>query len=251
LSTFDRCLLTTAPCIPIYHSWFGFDSYVIPGYVRSNKKDKLPSTKDSGDVPYLLDVGSVNLFYMPNNDEFKGKYSRMTNTPYVFMQPPCDMSEGHDIIGAILQHRIATLKGRTAKELPVEKFCNLLIHRDTWIWPRTSDRSHPAYSLPTEAKYKTHAILWECFIGLSKDGNPAPSRERLPVFKEMMEKTAEGDDANEIFVPRIARPTPILDFQNLSHGEKTWREILLGVECGQWMQAIESKRANVAFTAHL
>ncbi len=245
-------------------------------YVRSNQKD-------SGGVPYLLNVGSGALFYMPTNDEFEKKYSLMTNTPYVFMQPPCDMPESHDIIGAILEHRIAILKGwspyvfmqppcnmaeshdlirailenriailkgRTAKELPTfEKFCNLWVHRDTWTWPRTSDRSHhslPAclalYSLSTEDKYKTHASLWEYFIhALSEDGTPATSgQERLGVFKEMSDKaTKEMTEKTAEGVPRIARPTPM---SNHSHGEKTWREILLG-KGGQWKQAIESKKA--------
>jgi hypothetical protein len=187
---------------------------------------------------------------MPNNDEFKEKFSRMTNAPYIFMQPPCDMPESHGIIGAILEHRIDMLKGKMGKELPIKTFHNLWLHRETWMWPRTntSNQSLPAcearYSPPTEYNAK----LWKTFIlGLSEDGTPARSEQRLPVFKEIAGKTAEEDAWNDVFLPRITRPTPLsaLNFHNLSDGEKTWREILLGEGCGHWEQAIESKKREM------
>ena len=49
-----------------------------------------------------------SLFCLPNNDEFENALSSSA-TPYVFMQPVDDCEAGHDLVKAILVHKVATI----------------------------------------------------------------------------------------------------------------------------------------------
>lgn len=49
-----------------------------------------------------------SLFCLPNNDEFEQALSSSA-TPYVFMQPVDDCEAGHDLVKAILVHKVATI----------------------------------------------------------------------------------------------------------------------------------------------
>ena len=49
-----------------------------------------------------------SLFCLPNNDEFEQALSSSA-IPYVFMQPVDDCEAGHDLVKAILVHKVATI----------------------------------------------------------------------------------------------------------------------------------------------
>lgn len=167
------------------------------------------------------------------------------------MQPTNeDMHEGHHIIGAIMEHRIAFLKGK-ANELPTEEFFKLWMHRQNWIWPKASNNighlDQARYSpspLTNNEKYNT-SNLWESFAttlhSTPDDGNFTSGRLRLPVFKAMLEKVEVADTAD---IPRMKRVSPvsIIDFPMIPLEEATWRELILGEGGigGRWNQAIES-----------
>jgi len=188
----------------MYNSWFDVCISDWPTK-KSEKRNKLQ--RNDGDGPWHLNDNSGALFCMPNNDEFKSSYLGVVTKPYVFMQPPIDTPEGHGIIGAILEHRIAVLQGKgLAPELPIKEFYNLQMHRFGWMWPRTSDTGHLA--LPPEVRNKTRYLfrdvknsalfdIWESFLAtLGKQEKCTAPKYRLPVFASM---TKDG---------RVSQPLP-------------------------------------------
>jgi len=197
----------------MYNSWFDVCISDWPTK-KSEKRNKLQKNdgngpwhpndnklqKNDGDGPWHLNDNSGALFCMPNNDEFKSSYLSVVTKPYMFMQPPIDTPEGHRIIGAILEHRIAVLQGKVyAPELPIKEFKNLQVHRFGWMWPRTSDTGHLA--LPPEVRNQTSYLfpyveysavfdIWESFLATL--GKKEKCTGRLPVFASMTEEAALG-----------------------------------------------------------
>lgn len=242
------CVLMTAwrMLVTFYSSWFDVD---VQEYVQKDQKER--RSPPANDDLWQLDDKSGAIFCVPKNDEFKSSFSSMPTKPYIFMQPPEGMPEGSRIIGAILEHRVAVLKGSKAKDLPIEEFHKLWTHRGIWIWPRTSDMGHldstnpnqALYTLSTEDEGKTVGALWKsivAYLGTPEDSMSTNNMRRLPVFKAMKGESAETE------IPRLKRVSPVSihDFASLSIEEATWRELILGeggINGGYWEQSIQSQ----------
>lgn len=208
-----------------------------------------------------------SLFCMPINEEFENAFEGAN--PYVMMQPVDDREEGHNLITAILKHRVATIllvHGFFPQEPPEEliklggDFNRMKIDLERWAWPKTSDLSH--FSKDTEllnqAIYKPKegteaSIIWGSFVtnmkAMKKDtsmGSNDVAKKRLPVFISIEENAKSPDAA---VLPRIKFADVKSNHAPLSHSEMTWRELLLGEDGGDgsWKKSIDHlKRRDVA-----
>ena len=213
---------------------------------------------------------SGSLFCMPDtvtNKTFERNLP--SSVPYVAMQPIDDFKAGHDLIEAILEHRIGTIL-YSMGSLNFDKFPNGKRDLDDrfkeletiftgmkkrltrWVWPKTSNMDHipepqetrntTVYSPAVTPDQDTVIpAIWSSFIkNLRWNVDLQPdSKRRLDVFHCITVDKSSGKD-----LPRIHHAKPSLIKKNPSSlSEATWRELLLG-ENGPWKKAIESYEAE-------
>ena len=211
---------------------------------------------------------------MPKNDNFNALYRRITNQPYIFMQPIDDTPEGHQLIANILEHRITGLIHGSIKPSTYEKLedqfkcmCNYLDH---WVWPRTANRNLFSSGIKAEVKQARYcplpkkkdkgtgkswgdvSAIWEPFLAaLAADPAEQVSiapRRRLEVFRSMPVEM-KWLNTERADLPRIKHHTPKCNFHDLPNSEATWRELIVGgVDGGQWEMTIKDHIASKRFS---
>jgi hypothetical protein len=220
------------------------------------------------DDPWHLEDTSGSLFCMPNNEEFEMAFPT-ANPPYVFMQPVDDRKSGHDLIEAMLKHKVAAI---LLSECPVQledlmrDFALMRVDLEHWAWSKTSNMDHfsktkeeqnQTFYFPSEqhttttGQLCTTARLYGSFVtNLNcEEGLEATSSvDRLSVFHGLMDGTGSFDDDD---LPRIKHAKASQqayneDIFNLSNhpkslSEATWRELLLGEGDGSWKRTIEAE----------
>ncbi len=204
------------------------------------------------DEQWRLDDKRGSLFCMPVNEEFEGAFAAAN--PYVFMQPVDDREEGHNLIAAVLKHRVASIlliHGFYPPERPEElvklgeDFDRLKIDLERWAWTKTSDTSHFSKKVEklNQAMYKAQeateaSTIWSSFVTNINDtgiSSNAVTRRRLSVFVSIEEKAKSPVDA---ILPRIKCADAKSRHAPFSHSEATWRELLLGEGTDDWKKFV-------------
>ncbi|KAL3822759.1 hypothetical protein ACHAXA_009633 [Cyclostephanos tholiformis] len=144
----------------------------------SGSKAKKLSRKDEQEQWHLKNECGI-FFVMPINQEFKDAFMAVDLPPYVLMQPVDDLEDGHNLITAVLKHRVASIlqsHGFKPQEPPEEliklgeKYHRLKRLLDRWAWPKTSDTSHFLKNVDQwhQANYRPEgtetAAIWESFV---------------------------------------------------------------------------------------
>jgi hypothetical protein len=196
----------------------------------------------------LWNIDDKALFCMPKNSKFLS--SLPTITPYVLMQPKDDCKEGHDLIDAIIEHRIGSLLTSQGYqyywinniEALQADFSRLLKITEKWVWPKLSrermdaifqktreEHNKSKYApLATCNKDATLPAIWNSFVS-SLDTNGPHQKKRLDVFVAVTSKDVKLKDE----LPHITNSRT----KFISHeSEATWKELLLG-EKGAWKKA--------------
>jgi hypothetical protein len=204
------------------------------------------------DEQWCLNDKPGSLFCMPVNEEFEGTFAAAK--PFVFMQPIDDRKEGHNLIAAVLKHRVACIlliHGFYPHERPEElvklgeDFDRMKIDLERWAWTKTSDTSHFSKKVEKlnqaiyKAQYATEAsAMWSSFVtnindtGISSNAN---TKMRLSVFVLIEEKAKSPVDA---ILPRI-KCAGAKSRHTLSHSEATWRELLRGEGTDDWKKFVD------------
>jgi hypothetical protein len=205
------------------------------------------------DEQWRLDNKRGSLFCMPVNDEFEEAFAAAN--PYVFMQPVDDREEGHNLIAAVLKHRVASIlliHGFFPHEPPGEliklgeNFDRMKIDLERWAWTKTSDTSHFSKKVEklNQAMYKPQEVteasaIWSSFVTNINDtgiSSNAATKRRLSVFVSIEEKAKSPDDA---MFPRIKCADAKSRHAPFSHSEATWRELLRGEGADDWKKLVD------------
>ena len=231
-------------------SWFDTTITACSGS-KAKKMSKL-------DEQWRPDDKRGSLFCMPANEEFEGSFTAAN--PYVFMQPVDDREEGHNLIAAMLKHRVASIlfnNGFCPHEPPElfkleEDFYRMKIDLERWAWTKTSDTSHFSKKVEklNQAVYKAQdateaSVIWSSFVTNINDtgiSSNAITKRRLSIFVSIEEKAKADKKKAESSVHEILPCIKCADAKSrhaLSHSEATWRELLRGEGTGDWKKSVD------------
>ena len=193
----------------------------------------------------LCNLDERALFRMPKNETFESNLP--TITPHVLMQPKDDCKEGHDLIDAILEHRInSILASQGCRSYWLNNFATLKADfarlqkiAEKWTWPSLTKRQvniivqkmredhvNSEY-VPIDVSEENMPLLaiWNTFVGEQHQ-----MKKRLDVFVSL---TIQEEKGSYEKLPHITNSRTKF-VSKLS--EDTWKELLLGKD-GPWTNA--------------